>query len=725
MNRWLLAAVGLLGSAGFATADYVILVANVASEKELRTLPGGMPGVPGGPGAPGGGVRGGFQGVPGMGNRGMPGGMPGAGNRGMPGGLPGAGGIPGGMRGMPGGMRGMPGGMRGLPDGMMEATDVDDVPYFILAIVEVKGSRGDVLKQFQKAQQRGVALAQVKLTDRLGDEYEKENRTVYLVPRTSFGEIHGLTDSNGKSLPTVRQQFDKQIDDLKTKGKASTEDIFKLAEWTLSHGLIDKFPLVMDKLVESDKGHPAAVAYLKVKADLDRPPSRDDASYAAIKKALGNSYKEVPGQNHYAVLYNSAVAASEAKSHLDQLENSFRGFYYWFALRGIALPVPDYRQVAVVTGEKDFHHFHKALAAGPVVVDGFFARRENVAVMASRRLDESYDALNKFYQSWEDKGFHRADVLLKKPTPMQLAANGGQTFAEAQMLAMMLKSLEKEAELATVSHDASRQLLFASGLLPSNVVVPEWLLFGMGSFFETPLQSPWPSLGAPSAYYLPRWQELKGKELKNPGQTLRGVITDAFFRSIPSSEGKADSAERHAYDAALRKARTASWSLAYFLATSERRFEGLMRYFKELGKMPRDIELDDDILLGCFARAFGLVDRDNKLDNAKLDSLAREWYSHMDNVHFESESTIKKIREVFRDKLKEMQDQASKGSQEQVDPQTGQPNQPGTVPQQNPRPGGVPQPRPPQGQRPGGYRPQPQPQPQPPPRVPTPPVRRR
>src|SRR5262249_41236786 len=209
-------------------------------------------------------------------------------------------------------------------------------------------------------------------------------------------------------------------------------------------------------------------------------------------------------------------------------------------------------------GEKDFDQFHKALASGPVVVDGFFARRENVAVMASKRLDESYDLLSKYYQTWEDKGFHRADVPLKKPTPTQLWANGGLTFAEAQMLALMLKSLEKEAELATVSHDASRQLLFASGLLPSNVVVPEWLLFGMGSFFETPLQSPWPSLGAPSAYYLPRWQEMKGKELKNPGQTLRMVVTDAYFRSV-SSEGKADSAERRAYDAALRKARTASW----------------------------------------------------------------------------------------------------------------------------------------------------------------------
>ena len=43
------------------------------------------------------------------------------------------------------------------------------------------------------------------------------------------------------------------------------------------------------------------------------------------------------------------------------------------------------------------------------------------------------------------------------------------------------------------------QRSLASGLLPRNVAVPEWLLFGMGSFFETPLQSPWAGIGAPSA----------------------------------------------------------------------------------------------------------------------------------------------------------------------------------------------------------------------------------
>jgi len=731
MKRWFMAAAILLGSAGFASADYVIIVANVGSSKELRTLPGmgmagmagmGMAGMAGMAGMQGMGMRGGFPGARGMGgnqgaggmppnmmppnmaNRGAGGGAAGAaGAAGMPPGMPagmmGAAGAPGGMMGMrggmmgmsgkPAGMMGMMGGMMGMMGGMAGPADVDDVPYFIIAVVEVDVDRGDLTKKLK------TGLASVKLTDRLGKGYEKG--ALKLHPKPSFGETIVLTEKD-KPLPSVHHQFDTKYS-AAFKDKPSADDILRLAEWTLSHGLIEKIPSIMDKLVEADKGHRAAVAYLKVKPELDRPAGNDDTALAQIKK-LFSGYKE-SSSPHYTLLHNTRGGSDkDAESHLGQLENTFRGLYYWFALKGVALTVPKQRQVVVLTGsDQDFRRTQKILTSGPVVVDGFFARRENTSVMSSKRQDESYDALLKYYQVYEDKGLHRSEILLPKaPKHAQILP---EKYSEAQMLALMLRALEKEAELATISHDASRQLLFASGLLPKNVAVPEWILFGMGSFFETPLQSPWPSMGAPSAYYLPRWTDLKAKGLeKMPGQTMRQVITDGYFRGVPE-EGKAGSAERHAHDAAVRKARTAAWSLTYFLATSNSRFPGLQRYFKELSKMPRDIELDGEILLGCFARAFGCVDASNKVDNGKLDSLAREWYSHMDNVHFDSEGTMKKIREVFRDKLKQMQEAANgNDGQGQVDPKTGKPIQPGQLPPNGrfPPQGGVV----PQGPVPGG-----------------------
>jgi len=375
--------------------------------------------------------------------------------------------------------------------------------------------------------------------------------------------------------------------------------------------------------------------------------------------------------------------------------------------------------VVVLTSKTDdFEQLRKILTAGPVVVDGFFARREGLAVMHSQRSDDPYKALNTYWENWKSKGYQRFQLLENKNTgvpkngvPQNIRAQATQdatalvNIAEAQMLALMLKALEQEAELATVSHEASRQLLFASGLLPHNVAVPEWILFGMGSFFETPLQSPWPTIGALSPYYLPRWRELKAKDSNQGGlektnvDTLKKVVTDGYFRALPA-DSKPDSAEHRLHEAALRKARTVSWSLTYFLA--QRHLDGLRQYFTELSKMPRDIELDDTVLLGCFARALGCVDGNNKVDEAKLKALANEWYGYWASQHFESEQIMKEIREKIAKKVKEDGEKAKKAS-EGTNGQQGPGNFP---PGMNPQQGGPPQGGPQQGRPPQGGPPQ-------------------
>jgi len=667
MKHGILTAAFLMASAGFASADYVIIVANVGGTKVLSTAGfAGMPGMMG--------MRGGMGGMttmpPGMGVAGSrpPGmGMAGGPGQGMqPPGM----GIQGGSRGMMMGMGpGMPGGMMmGMRGGMMGmmgfgATDVDENPDYVIAVVEVK-SKKNLSKLFDSPLTAQMP-APVGLPERLG-------KSCQLLKEPPFGKMYVITEAKGKPLPAVSVRFEEKFN-LAVKEKASPSDFLSVAEWTLEHGLVDKFPLVMDKVVEGDKGNPAAVAYLKVKADLDRKVG-DDPAASSLRGQLLRDYKttETP---HYLIVHNSANdTAVEIKTHGEHLENAFRGFYYWFALRGIALKVPQYRQVAVLTSkEEDFEQLRKILTSGPIVVDGFFARRESLPVMHAQRQDDPYKALNTFWENWKGKGYQRHEILHGRsngmptngvPLNVKLAGVAGQPLiAEAQMLALMLKALEQEAELATVSHEASRQLLFASGLLPRTVAVPEWILFGMGSFFETPLQSPWPTIGAPSPYYLPRWRELKGKEPSQGGlektalDTMHKVVTDGYFRKLPS-EGKTAGAEHILHEAALRKARTVAWSLAYFLA--QKHLEGLRQYFTELSKMPRDIELDDAILLNCFARAFGCVDANNKADNAKLKALANEWYGYWQTVHFESESIMKDIRETIAKEVKEAQEQLQK-----------------------------------------------------------------
>ncbi len=798
MKHGILTAAFLMASAGFASADYVIIVANVGGQ-EQKTLAGtgmqgmqGMQGMMGGAGMQGGGPpmggagmmgRGsppsggaGMGGGPPMGGAGMMGrGSPPSGGAGMGGGPPmgGAGMGGAGMRGMMGmaggggaGMRGMMGmagggggagmmgmqgmrggmmmGMQGMRGGMMMgmqgmmgmmdvgSTDADDVPEYIIAVVEVKPKQlGSLTKNLEKH-----GYASVELPARLG-------KSCQLLKKPSFGELFVITEDKDKPVPTVSARFRERFERL-VKEKPSISELLDHAEWTLQHGLVDKFPSVMDELVKIDKSNPAAVAYLKVKADLERP-TRNEPWVATLRRSLLDRFKmtETP---HYLLVHNAAhETAVEVKTHSEHLENSFRGYYYWFALKGIALPVPQNRLGVVLTSnESVFEQLHKILTPGPVVVDGFFARREGLTVMHSQRQDDMYQALSKYWENWKGKGFQRTELLAGNGkwsgAPPSIKAEQTQGWVktmEAQMLALMLKALEQEAELATVSHEASRQLLFASGLLPRNVAVPEWILFGMGSFFETPLQSPWPTIGAPNPYYLPRWRELKSKDPNKGGlektslETLRKVVTDGYFRNLPP-DGKGESEEHLLHEHALRKGRTVAWSLTYFLA--QQKLDGLRRYFAELSKLPRDIELDDTVLLDCFARAFGCMDTNNKVNDAELKKLANEWYGYWQTVHFESESIMRDIRKKIAEKVKESQENAQKENQGNSGQQPGASLLPGMNPGGAPSgkpvatPPGLGQPqRGPQQGRPqqGGAAPPGGPTPPAQPAQPAPPARRR
>jgi hypothetical protein len=276
----------------------------------------------------------------------------------------------------------------------------------------------------------------------------------------------------------------------------------------------------------------------------------------------------------------------------------------------------------------------------PVVADGFFAHRDNIAVFAPQRLDQQYEDLRDVVKANTQIG-----------DPMLLLKGKGDPALQTMML--MLKSLEEDGQLATASHDGTRQLLAATGLkgsgeperplLPRAVVAPEWIQFGMGSVFETPSSSPWVNVGLPSVAcmpqhnYLSQFQEaVRFDKMDKPPVALTKVVTDQYFREASGTKDKAG----------LVKARPLAWSLTYFL--TQKKLDGLLRYFKELDKLPRDLEFDSDVLLGAFARAFDLTDARNPaaVDNAKLASLAQEWRSYIQQLPDEMRDIVKEVRDI-------------------------------------------------------------------------------
>jgi len=518
---------------------------------------------------------------------------------------------------------------------MMRGAEADDAPYLIVTVLEVQ-DLGNKVKAF-KANQLPLTLRH-----RWGK--------VLVGHRTGLYEVIPLETPNGKLVPSVGKTFQQKFEEL-NKGKSGPEEHLELARWALGHGLTDGVEKVMDHLAQIDKNLPVVIAYSKVKADLARPLPPDDVS-STWKGKLLDGYKVTTADNKHFALVHQGLGenSSDGKKHLERLENTFRSYYYWWALQGVNLPIPSQRQVAILTDKPDdFQRLKKHLSASPVLTDSFSAGREGLSVFSSKRADDSYLTLEKVAKPEWDKGFIRQEILTGQPNrgvPSSLRADPNSANLP-RTYAVLLQALEDEWEVTGLSHEATRQLLYSSGLLHPNVHVPEWIQFGMGSFFEMPLQSPWGGPGFPNPYWFPRFKENYKSTLYNkaPGgkdpssyDALVSVVTDAGFRSKPRP---GETPESH-----LRHGRASAWALTYFLARNE--LGSLRKYFQELSQMPRDLVLDDKVLLAAFARAFNCANTDGSPNKGKLTALADRWIRFIDTQSLELEAVHKRIRDYYQ-----------------------------------------------------------------------------
>jgi hypothetical protein len=498
----------------------------------------------------------------------------------------------------------------GFGTGAAPPEDLEISPLYVIAVVEVKNNPNL------------AAIANhtfVRIDHHWGS-------TILPDKRESTDIQYGILTQANKPTASIAKQFDAKLQQVRKEakdGKPAASDLIKLAEVALNYGLLGDFTLMMDELVKTDEKNQVAQAYTSLQKALAQPaaPNKDLAGW---KSKLGiDNYRVVEEDRthprettHYSVLFTGPEA--EAQNRLGLLEDSLHAFYYWFVLQGQVLPVPQERLLAIVLGQPEdlFPRTHEILGSVPLVADGFYARRDNLVVFAGTPRDEAYKGLK---QSIEDD---------MKQTPADtkqlLSARGGSHVLQTKVL--MLRALERDGEVAAISQEAARQLLAASGKLPRHVEVPEWVEFGTGSFFGTAKGSPWPSFAAPCTAlvdqnnYLSSYQVWsKGKKLDEPKLALERTVTDYYFRQAKASKDPMT----------IHKARTLSWALTFFLA--RQKLDGLLRYYKELSKLPRDLEFDDKVLLGCFARAFELVEV-NKPDTINKDKFAQFANAWNDNI---------------------------------------------------------------------------------------------
>lgn len=607
MKRKYLSAIALLGAiVSLAQADYVIIIANLGLTKDLPPAEKGNDGL-------GGAVEG------------RPGGV-----------VLGVGGRP----------RPNP----EQPDGqpvVPPAGEPDSTPVIVTAVVEVNKLN---LQALQANKPENPVPLQLSHSLAGGPTWTSSwfqpSETIKLVP---------LTTPDGRPMPTVQERFKAKQTEVFKVSKPPLDKLLELAEWTLGHGLNTGFVAVMQKAAEAEGGkeHPAVIAFKKVEADLARVVSKDEDA-KLWKEKLGLENFRITRSAHYALLHPfTSDEAPAVQSRLNRLEAAYRSFYYWFALKGKALPVPDYRLVAMlVEDEKVFRRLNQIFDSAPMVADGFYTPRDNVAVFSARRLDTAYHALalqsKELLTTYDQEQLLKGTARLAVPQPLpqdpaaaqQAMQQASKQLVDASTRAVLLKALEMDAERATVSHEGTRQLVAAAGLLPRNVATPEWVQFGMGSFFEVAKGSPWGGVGVPSPTfndnfnYLFQYRKLIGQDRKlDKAALLHSVITDQLFRQ---AQAKGD-------DPSRLRARTGAWALTFFLA--QYKLDGLLAYYQELNRLPRDLEFDDEVLKVCFARAFKLLDdkRPGQVDVRKFAQFAAEWHERINQTPLEADEMLKQV----------------------------------------------------------------------------------
>ena len=469
---------------------------------------------------------------------------------------------------------------------------------------------------------------------------------------------------------SIPLDFDHRMKKLAQQGKEPVR-LLNLAIWALEHGLLKQFHTTMAALSKIEK-QPDSVKtalemYGKAREELKKTPAGDDPALAGLTTDLKKAgYRQLNSPNgHYSLLTN--VTGDEAlQRRLKLMEETYEKFYYWFALHNLKTlpPVPERRLLTVVVAEaKEFAEKQKAWGSSLSVGDGFLLRRDNVLVMSAEHLEENFALLKKNNQEMIKK--ISRDALLSgsiwpegkyKYIKGKLAPQDWARFKEdkkvfdnaaaisyMQTLVLVEKLLATEAERATISHEATRQLLFATGMLPRKVEVPEWIQYGLASFFETPQGAFYPGVGLPSWSNLIDFKYHKKKsKLGTPKDVLLDLVTDRYFLQARESAKRLE-ASRFRPDHLVNKAKddreiahSTAWALVYFLA-KEGKLNTLLKYSQELDRLPRDLELSPRVLRGCFTRAYELPDN-------RLQEIANEWFTAIEN-------TVLEIQEWERDFL--------------------------------------------------------------------------
>ena len=282
-----------------------------------------------------------------------------------------------------------------------------------------------------------------------------------------------------------------------------------------------------------------------------RMPAPEASAVEEWKSRLDATNSRTDG--HYSVIFWDSPD-SEVLRRSTQLNDNFAAFYLWHATRGTVLPVPTKPFVVVLARQgSKFNQLRPALDGLPSQTDAFYSPEHDLLVLSPELMDSVGLTFQRQNQQQFMKGFSR-DRLLDGQIP-KIDANGAtgpraEEVARANTLAFVEKFVVEDAEIAAVSREGTRQLLFATGGLPKHVTLPNWLTQGALNFYTRPRgpayvtigddDKPYMTVAFTTGYGVPNYinqryfRDLDVRKELNADRVklLEHVLTDAYFTGL-------------------------------------------------------------------------------------------------------------------------------------------------------------------------------------------------
>jgi hypothetical protein len=409
-----------------------------------------------------------------------------------------------------------------------------------------------------------------------------------------------------KKAPTTREEFGKM---LGAAGR-NTDAIMKAGVWALKKALLPDFYRAVDKVLDIDPKHEAALKVMELRKEMKEPLPDDSETERKFRSIVQRPGMKIAKSNHFILMHDTpskpegkegkeGKKKSRAQERLDLLEKVYESFLLLFHAQDVQLDIPKERMMVVLFQRyDDFHEYARDISPSLASAAGFWEQIRNVSYFYDHGTTERFKLLEQ--------------IMKEKRKEMEQAKKwkDPDTIRYVQVLELLMEVERENSDITVVSHECTHQMAGNTGLFPRHVGIPSWVHEGLATYFEAPGDGAWAGIGAVSIERLVFYRALADNDRVH--SNIDFIVGDQIFDYARNL-----GATLHGYAQA--------WALTHFLI--ENHIKEFAAFYRMLGEMPPDVRLNPDLLKQLFSRVFGS-------DHKPLD---QEWRSYMRNVKTDME----------------------------------------------------------------------------------------